>query len=1375
MGQKFFIGLDCGTNSVGWAVTDEEYALVKRGGKTLWGVRLFDEASTAQKRRMARSARRRAGRKSQRLALLREIFATEIAKKDIGFYTRLNESKFWQEDKHIKTKYALFDSVSFTDLDYYRQYPTIFHLRSALARGDTPDDVRLLFLGINHILKHRGHFLHAGLNISDKGVPNFNELWVSAKSALADFFNVEVTCSDVKKLDEILSYKAGIRDKKDALQLIFSIEGSNEKMMLDVLVGLLAGSKVDISKLFVADEDTQESIPKICFSDDMFENDENIELLQRACGDGYAVFLHLKSLYDYGILANILRGHEFYSESKVASYEKHQKDLRELKDIIKQYAPEEYPKLFRAAHDKLANYSAYVGYCNTSGKKSKRVKLSKPLKPEDFFIKTLKPILKSIFEKTNCEIAKKIINEIDRGTFLPKQTTKENSVVPNQVHQHELKAILANNTAKFPFLAEKDEQGFSNADKIKSLLAFRIPYYVGPLNDAHRDKGFCWVIKREGKIRPWNFDSMVDKEACAEKFIENLTSTCTYLIGQTVLPKSSIKYSRYMVLNELNNLRIYGEPLSVELKQQMFDTLFLRQKKVTGKILHQWLVQNGIIKKDEKDVISGIDGDFTSSRSIEIDLRSILGNAMPSIKVLERCIQSILCLSNEPAILKKRLAVLLCDATDKQINSLAKLRLTGWGRFSAEFLDGRDIAVSVTNTGEAMTILEALYNTKYNLMQLLSGTFGFSAAIEAYNSAIEKEDTISYETVADLYTSPAVKRSIWQAYSIVKEIEHIMGGAPEKIFIEMARGSLKNEKGKRKISRKALLISLYESIKKEKDTWWASVFADKNRNWKNELEERDEARYRSDKLYLYYTQMGRCMYTGQAISLNDLNNENEYNIDHIWPQARLKDDSLENRVLVTRQVNADKGDTYPIAPEIRKKQFAFWKALYDKKFIGKKKWERLTRNTKFADDELAGFINRQLVETRQSTKELAKILQMDFKKTEIVYVKSGNVSDFRQLYDIVKLRELNDLHHAKDAYLNIVVGNVYHVRFTNNPLNFIKEEQQKAKYEYSMKPQVIFERDVRRGNVFAWKAGKEGSIAAVLQQVNKNNVLVTYQCVERGSGQNGGFHDQNPLKGKAGLIPLKTADQRFLNTERYGGYSGDTGAYAFLVEHSKGRKRVRSIEFMMLSKKDDYENLLNGLEQYCEKELGLKEPRILLKKILFNSVIKMDGFPICLTGRSGEQILGKITPQLVLSPDMVRRLKAACKIAERAKEQKNDEMSVTKEHDNFSADDAMILYDALLEKAEVKIFANRPSAPVAALKKGKEIFETLPLPKQCIALSEILKLFTGNGEANLALIDGKENVGKVRKSATMSESKQYALVTTSPTGFYTSVIDLQKI
>ena len=44
---NYYIGLDVGTESVGWAVTDNEYNVKKFKGNAMWGARLFDEANDA--------------------------------------------------------------------------------------------------------------------------------------------------------------------------------------------------------------------------------------------------------------------------------------------------------------------------------------------------------------------------------------------------------------------------------------------------------------------------------------------------------------------------------------------------------------------------------------------------------------------------------------------------------------------------------------------------------------------------------------------------------------------------------------------------------------------------------------------------------------------------------------------------------------------------------------------------------------------------------------------------------------------------------------------------------------------------------------------------------------------------------------------------------------------------------------------------------------------------------------------------------------------------------------------------------------------------------------------------------------------------------
>ena len=85
------------------------------------------------------------------------------------------------------------------------------------------------------------------------------------------------------------------------------------------------------------------------------------------------------------------------------------------------------------------------------------------------------------------------------------------------------------------------------------------------------------------------------------------------------------------------------------------------------------------------------------------------------------------------------------------------------------------------------------------------------------------------------------------------------------------------------------------------------------------------------------------------------------------------------------------------------------------------------------------------------------------------------------------MREVNDYHHARDAYLNIVVGNVFDVKFTTNPMNFIKSGE-----KYSLND-VMYDHDVRRGGRTAWIKGTDGTIKTVKKVCGReNNILVDW-------------------------------------------------------------------------------------------------------------------------------------------------------------------------------------------------------------------------------------------------------------------------------------------
>ena len=364
----------------------------------------------------------------------------------------------------------------------------------------------------------------------------------------------------------------------------------------------------------------------------------------------------------------------------------------------------------------------------------------------------------------------------------------------------------------------------------------------------------------------------------------------------------------------------------------------------------------------------------------------------------ETIILNIVLFGEDKKLLKQRLKKLFPQLTEGQMKAICTLSYKGWGNFSKKFLE--EITVIDSDTGDTINVITALWKTNDNLMQLLYGSLKFIKCVEEYNSGLESV-SLNYESIEKLYVSPAVKRQIWQTVQVVKEIRKCMGTDPKRIFVEMAR---EKQESKRTESRKKQLLDLYKSFKEEQSEIVSS------------LEQQEDHELRRDKLYLYYTQKGFCMYSGHPIDFEKLWDNNMYDIDHIYPQSKTMDDSLDNRVLVERKENEAKEDNYPINPEIQKARKTLWKSLLDGGFISKKKYDRLIRKTKFEENELAGFIERQIVETRQGTKIVADILKEAFPNSKIVYVKARTVSNFRQDFELMKVREMNDLHHAKDAY-----------------------------------------------------------------------------------------------------------------------------------------------------------------------------------------------------------------------------------------------------------------------------------------------------------------------------------------------------------------------
>ena len=1371
----YYIGLDMGDASVGWAVTDTNYNILKFNGKALWGIRLFDSANTAASTRVFRSGRRRIDRTTWRLKMLQELFAEEIAKVDPGFFMRLEDSRLHLDDKRDKEVYNLFVDKNYTDKDFYQQYPTMYHLRYALATQAGPFDVRLLYLAVQHIAKHRGHFLFDNLDASK--VNDFNAVFSEVENYVRDEMGIEDwSCQNIDELAKVLcDVNLGRTTKQKAMQSLLPAQTKQQK----AIIQLFSGGKAKLAELFVDAELDECEKKSVSFQDDDLNEFEPV--LTAALGERYEGLLRFKAIYDWSLLAKILHldtskkdedEQHLLSECKVQVYEDHKRDLAVLKSMLK--GKPLYNKIFRQDGD--ISYEKYA-----KGIKGRnQIDFCKDLKKQLEGIAEYKKIMQEI---TSIDDAKteeeRVLFRITNGFAFPKQTTKDNGIIPIQVHLAELKCILDNVEGYLPFLGETDNNGLSVREKIEQIVKFRIPYYVGPLAGTRmsREQGRYWVVRKNEKIYPWNFTEIVNLEESAEKFITNMTAKCTYLVGEDVLPKESLLYSEFMVRNAINNITVDGERLPVDVLEKIFKQLFLaKTSKVTKKTLERFFRQENISFQN----IGGIDDKINASMKSYNDFRRIFGEDYIQLHrdEIENIIRWITLFCDEKKMLVTKIKNTYPQISDDEIKAIKKLKYKDWGRLSATLLNSSAIAYEDKAFGELVTIISALRHTNKNFMELLSSycSYDFIGKIKEFNGSRQSSNgKLTYKDVEELYVSPSVKRSIWQTLTILEEIKKIMGCEPKRIFIEMARSK---EESKRTDSRLKKLQDLYKKCREENIDFMPRK--DEFNTLKTQLSSKKEDDLRSDKLYLYYTQMGRCMYTGEKIELASLYDNNLYDIDHIYPRSKTKDDSLSNRVLVKKQVNAAKTDTYPLDAAIRTKMHSFWKLLYDKGFIDERKYQRLTRSTQLRDEELAGFISRQLVETRQSTKAVAAILKTAYQNSEVVYVKAGNVSDFRQQFKFVKCREVNDLHHAKDAYLNIVVGNCYHVKFTANPLNFITKNQDNRRY--SLKPEIFYKFSIKRDGEIAWLGGEDGTMATVARTMHKNNILFTRQAVE-GKGE---LFDQQPLKAKGGQLPLKAG----LSIEKYGGYNSLTTAY-FAVVKSEGKKGAvqLSIEAIPLVYAKQGEI---AVQKYLTKVVQLCKPAIMLPKIKKYSLFKINGFPMHISGRTGNRMLFYGAGQLCLDEADVDYLKKALKYENDIAE--NELVIADKNSDDIQKQQAqknldyynqkwrigrkvnMHIYDMLLAKSGNNLYKNRPASQTTDLQEQREFFEKLSLANQIHVIGEVLKLFKcASASANLKLLDKGNACGVIKVSNNILKFKQCVLINQSPTGVFEQEVDLMKL
>lgn len=1196
--KPYSIGLDIGTNSVGWAVITDDYKVPSKKMKVLGntdkhfikknliGALLFDEGTTAEDRRLKRTARRRYTRRKNRLRYLQEIFSKEMSKVDSSFFHRLDDSFLVPEDKR-GSKYPIFATLV-EEKEYHKKFPTIYHLKKHLADSKEKTDLRLIYLALAHMIKYRGHFLYEeSFDIKNNDIQKIFSEFISIYD---NTFEGSSLIGQNAQVEAIFTDKISKSAKRERVLKLFPDEKSTG--LFSEFLKLIVGNQADFKKHF----DLEEKAP-LQFSKDTY--DEDLENLLGQIGDDFAdLFLVAKKLYNAILLSGILTVKDLstkapLSASMIERYENHQKDLAALKQFIQNNLQEKYDEVFSDQ-----SKDGYAGYIN--GKTT-----------QEAFYKYIKNLLSKF------EGADYFLDKIEREDFLRKQRTFDNGSIPHQIHLQEMNAILRRQGKHYPFLNE-------NREKIEKILTFRIPYYVGPLARGNRD--FAWLTRNSDQaIRPWNFEEIVDQASSAEDFINKMTNYDLYLPEEKVLPKHSLLYERFAVYNELTKVKFIAEGLrdyqflDSGQKKQIVNQLFKEKRKVTEKDIIHYL--HNVDGYDGIE-LKGIEKQFNASLSTYHDLLKIIKDKafMDDAKneaILENIVHT-LTIFEDREMIKQRLAQYDSLFDEKVIKALTRRHYTGWGKLSAKLING------ISDKKSGKTILDYLIDDgeiNRNFMQLIHDDgLSFKEIIQKAQ-VVGKTDDVK-QVVQELPGSPAIKKGIWQSIKIVDELVKVMGHAPESIVIEMARENQTTAKGKKNSQQrykriedalKNLAPGLDSNILKENPT--------------------DNVQLQNDRLFLYYLQNGRDMYTGKPLEINQLSN---YDIDHIIPQAFIKDNSLDNRVLTSSKENRGKSDNVP-SLEVVEKMKAFWQQLLDSKLISERKFNNLTKAERkrggLNELDKVGFIKRQLVETRQITKHVAQILDAQFNKevtekdkknrnVKIITLKSNLVSNFRKEFGLYKVREINDYHHAHDAYLNAVLAKAILKKYPKLEPEFVYGDYQK----YDLKRYISISRDpkevekatqkyffysnllnffkeevhyadgtiVRRANIeyskdtgeIAWN--KEKDLATIKKVLSLPQVNIVKKTEEQTVGQNGGLFDNNIVSKKkvvdaSKLIPIKSD----LLPEKYGGYARPTIAYSVLVTYKQNNK---------------IKNTMIGIPVLTKLEFE-RNPNLYLKNLGINNVL----------------------------------------------------------------------------------------------------------------------------------------------------------------------------
>lgn len=597
-------------------------------------------------------------------------------------------------------------------------------------------------------------------------------------------------------------------------------------------------------------------------------------------------------------------------------------------------------------------------------------------------------------EKHPCEIQLERYKRYGKVRGIIETSDRENAemlinVFTTNAYKKEAYAILKEQKK---YYSQIDDEFIEEYIKI---LTRKREFYVGPGDKFNRTN--YGIYKTDGTTSNSIFEELIGK--------------CSIYPDEQRAPATSYTAQEFNLLNDLNNLVVEGRKLTENEKKKIISQVLDNTVKTfTSKRMINTI--KNIANLENENQIKGYRIDkkenpefhtFEAERKIkmflkdtdidyenfDIDKKDKLAEVLsksPDFKSLKNN-----CNEPFPEFSTKDIEVLFSFLQNN------KSLYSKWHSFSLKIMK---------------EMREELYKSHKNQMNFLMEK-GIKKSME---NKFQGYKYIPVGFLDDEIYNPVVRRSVNQSIKIINAILKRYGEL-EAIIIEMPRED--NEKDEKK-----RIQEIQKNNELEKNEALNRV--------RNEYPITEKQLYGQkgliSKIRLWYQQDGNCIYTGRAISIQDLvNNPNMFEIDHIIPKSISLDDSLNNKVLSYSIANQIKGQKTPfnafslnlnnISYEDIKKRAS---KLFENKKISKTKFDLLTIEEDINKFEIRqGFISRNLNDTRYASKiilnGLQEFMRENDKQTQIHVVRGKFTYQIRKKWGIEKDRDESFEHHAVDA------------------------------------------------------------------------------------------------------------------------------------------------------------------------------------------------------------------------------------------------------------------------------------------------------------------------------------------------------------------------